>query len=132
LRAPDSMTAMFSVSGPSGPFGGDLVETGFDDGPEANPGPGGGQARSLTMSLGGTSANAMRLDFRTDGEWLFLSEVTFQVLAEMTNSPPPITNVLIHATAILDTPPGFNAGAGAGLLTDEVIGGNNWLSVPAQ
>jgi hypothetical protein len=77
----------------------------------------------------------MRLDFRTDGEWLFLSEVTFHVLAEMTNAPPPpppVTNALIHATAILDTTPGFNAGAGAGLLTDEVIGGNNWLSVPWQ
>jgi hypothetical protein len=31
----------------------------------------------LTLDLGGTIANAMRLDFRTDGEWLFLSEVTF-------------------------------------------------------
>jgi hypothetical protein len=132
LRAPDSMTAMFSASGPGGPFGGNLIETGFDDGPEGNPNAGGGQARSLTLNLGLTSANAMRLDFRTDGEWLFLSEVTFRVLAEITNAPPPITNEIIHATAILNTPPGFNAGAGAALLTDEIVGGNNWLSEPRQ
>src|SRR3954469_21049234 len=36
----------------------------------------------------------------------------------------------IAATAILNTPPGFNGGAGAGLLTDGIIGGNNWLSTP--
>jgi len=132
LRAPDSMTAMFSATGATGPFGGNLVETGFDDGPEGNASAGVGQARSLTMSLGGTLANAMRLDFRTDGEWLFLSEVTFHVLAEITNAPPVLTNALIHATAILNTPPGFNAAAGAGLLTNEVIGGNNWLSVPGE
>src|SRR3954470_20220717 len=40
--------------------------------------------------------------------------------------------VRIPATAILDTPPGFNGGAGAGLLTDGVVGGNNWLSTPWQ
>src|SRR3954466_13749781 len=40
-------------------------------------------------------------------------------------SPVPIA-----ATAILDTPPNFNGGAGAGLLTDGVVGGNNWLSTP--
>jgi hypothetical protein len=132
LRAPDSMTAQFSIAGPGGPFGGDIVETGFDDGPEGDPNGGGGQARSLTLNLGRTSANAMRLDFRTDGEWLFLSEVTFRVWAEITNAPPSVTNVLIHATTILDTPPSFNAGAGGGLLTDELIGGNNWLITPAQ
>src|SRR5258705_12724937 len=38
----------------------------------------------------------------------------------------------IPATAILNTPPGFNASAGAGLLTDGTIGGNNWLSTPWQ
>src|SRR4030095_13273427 len=44
------------------------------------------------------------------------------------------TNVVapIHATALLDTPPSFNAETGAGLLTDEIIGGNNWLSAPRQ
>jgi hypothetical protein len=132
LRAPDSMRASFSASGPAGPFGGDLVETGFDDGPESGSAGGVGQARSLTRSLGNTFANAMRLDFRTDGEWLFLSEVTFHALVEITNTPPPITNALIHATANLDTPAGFNAAAGSGLLTDEVIGGDNWLSTPYQ
>ena len=132
LRAPDSMTAMFSTSGAGGPFGGNIMETGFDDSPESDANPGGGQARSLTLNLGTTSANAMRLDFRTDGEWLFLSEVTFRVLAEITNAPPAITNELIHATARLDTAPVFNASAGAALLTDGVFGGNNWLSDPPQ
>ncbi len=132
LRAPDSMTATFSASGTSGPFGGNIIETAFDDSPESDTTPGGGQARSLTLNLDLISANAVRLDFRTDGEWLFLSEVIIQVLTEITNTPPLITNELIQATATLDTSPGFNGGAGAGLLTDEVIGGNNWLSAPVQ
>src|SRR6188768_706978 len=38
----------------------------------------------------------------------------------------------IPATAILDTPPGFNGAAGAALLTDGIFGGNNWLSAPSQ
>ena len=126
------MTVMFSATGPAGPFGGNLVETGFDDSPDGDATSGGGKARSLKVGLGLTSANALRLDFRTDGEWLFLSEVSIGVLAEITNAPPPITNVLIHATANLDTPPGFNGAAGAGLLTDGVIGGNNWLVTPWQ
>src|SRR6185436_4583582 len=99
LRAPDSMTATFSASGTNGPFGGNIVETGFDDSPESDPTGGGGQARLLTLNLGLLSINAMRLDFRTDGEWLFLSEVSIRVLVEITNTPPPITNELIHATA---------------------------------
>ena len=39
---------------------------------------------------------------------------------------------LIPANAILDTPPGYNASAGAALLTDGVVGGNNWLGAPSQ
>src|SRR3954467_7474639 len=38
----------------------------------------------------------------------------------------------IPATAILNTTPNFNAGAGAGLLTDGTIGGDNWLTAPWQ
>jgi hypothetical protein len=126
LRAPDSMTVAFSASGPSGPFDRNVVETGFDDSPEGDGNPGGGQARLVTVSLGGAAANAVRLDLRTDGEWLFLSEVIFRGKA--------ITNIVapIPATVILDTAPGFNDGAGAGLLTDEVIGGHNWLATPWQ
>jgi hypothetical protein len=126
------MTATFSASGPAGPFGGSIIETGFDDSPENDATAGGGQARSLKLDLGLLMANAIRLDFRTDGEWLFLSEVAIRVLVEVTNTPPPITNDLIHAIAILDTPPNFNGGAGAGLLTDGVFGENNWLSTPWQ
>ena len=36
LRAPDSMTVTLSDAGPGGPFGGSVVETGFDDSPEGN------------------------------------------------------------------------------------------------
>jgi hypothetical protein len=96
LRAPDLMTAQFSASGPTGPFGGNLIETGFDDSPESDPTGGGGAARSVTTSLGGTVANAMRLDFRTDGEWLFLSEVTF--LGTAVPSPNPVASLIGNAS----------------------------------
>jgi hypothetical protein len=128
LHAPDSMTIMFSTSGPAGTFGGNLIETGFNDSPESDGNPGGGQPRSLTMDLGGVQANAIRLDFRTDAEWMFLSEVVFNTLVEVTNPPPAITNTLISATAALDTAAGWNAAAGPGLLTDGVIGGNEWIN----
>jgi hypothetical protein len=85
------MTATFSASGPSGSFGGDLIETGFDDGPEGSGSAGVGEARSLTMGLGGVAANAMRLDFRTDGEWLFMSEVTFHGTA--VPDPKPVASL---------------------------------------
>jgi hypothetical protein len=114
------MTATFSTSGPNGSFGGDLVETGFDDSPDGDATGGGGKARTLTLNTGGVPANSVRLDLLTDGEWLMLSEVTFQGRAA--------TNVVVKATAILDTPPNFNAGAGAGLLTDGIIGPDNWLN----
>ena len=117
------MSAAFSLSGPGGPFGGSLIETGFDDSPDGDATAGGGQVRgTLTLNAGGAPANAVRLDFRTDGEWLMLSEITFQGRAA--------TNVAVRATAILDTPPNFNAGGGAGVLTDGVIGGDDWLNVP--
>ena len=74
------------------PFGGNIVETGFDDSPETDANGGGGQARSVTTSLGNTTANAMRLDFRTDGEWLFLSEVTF--LGTAVPSPNPVVSLV--------------------------------------
>jgi hypothetical protein len=101
---------MFSATGPGGPFGGTLIETGFDDSPEGNPNAGGGQARSLTMSLGGTPANAMRLDFRTDGEWLFLGEVTFYGTA--VPEPRPVASLVGSGVSALirirfDTAPGL-------------------------
>ena len=78
LRAPDSMSATFSTTGVGGPFANAVVETGWDDGPDSNTTtPGVGEARSLTINLGGAVANAVELDFRTDAEWLFMSEITF-------------------------------------------------------
>ena len=119
VHAPDSMTATFSMTGPTG-SGGNLVETGFDDSPETDTSSGGGKARTLVLNTGGVPANAVRLDFLTDAEWLMLSEVTEQ-------QGRAATNVIVKATAILDTPPNFNGGASAGLLTDGVIGADNWL-----
>jgi hypothetical protein len=78
VRAPDEVTVSFGLGGVAGTFGGAFLETGFDDSPEGNGAPGGGQARQLTIDLGGTTANALQLDFRNNGEWTFLSEVSFQ------------------------------------------------------
>src|SRR5205814_938114 len=124
VHAPDLMKASFSTSGPNGTFGPELIETGFDDSPDGDATGGGGQARTLVLNTGGVPASAVRLDFRTDAEWLMLSEVSF--------AGRRATNVIVKATAILDTPPNYNAGAGAGLLTDGVIGGDNWLNGPGQ
>jgi hypothetical protein len=79
VHAPDSMTATFSSSGTGGPFTSPIVETvGWNDAPAPVPNVGGaGQARVLTVPLGGTFADAVRFDFLTDGEWMLLSEVTF-------------------------------------------------------
>ena len=109
VRAPDQVTAQFSASGPTGPFGGNIVETGFDDSPETDASGGGGQARSVTTDLGNTTANAMRLDFRTDGEWLFLSEVTF--LGTAVPSPNPVASLV-----------GSGAGASIRIKFDTVPG----------
>jgi hypothetical protein len=78
LRAPDSMTATFSSAGAAGPFGGGVIQSSWDDS-DADDGPaaGIGDARSLTTALGGVSANAVSLDFLTNGEWLFISEISF-------------------------------------------------------
>ncbi len=91
VRAPDSMTATFSASGTSGLFGGSMVTTSFDDSYDAQLTPGVGVARSLTMDLGGANANAVRLDFLSNGEWTFLSEITF----EGTVVPEPTTFALL-------------------------------------
>jgi hypothetical protein len=77
LRAPDSMTATFSATGVGGAFLNPVVQTGWDDS-DAGDGTdvGVGDARSLTTSLGAV-ASAVRLDFLTNAEWLFFSEITF-------------------------------------------------------
>jgi hypothetical protein len=78
LRAPDAMTAAFSAAGVGGPFGSAVTEMGWDDSDAGDGAAAGvGDARSLTTSLGGVVANAVQLDFRTNAEWLFISEITF-------------------------------------------------------
>jgi hypothetical protein len=78
LRAPDVMTATFSAAGVGGPFANPVTELGWDDSDLGDgTAVGVGDARSLTTNLGGVAANAVRLDFRTNAEWLFISEITF-------------------------------------------------------
>lgn len=90
LRAPDSMAASFSVSGAAGPFLGSVVETGWDDTDDMAPAPGVGAARSLTTNLG-MAASAVQLDFLTNGEWMFISEISFDGVA----IPEPSTSTLL-------------------------------------
>jgi hypothetical protein len=78
LRAPDVMTATFSSSGAAGPFGSPVTELNWDDSDAGDgPAPGIGDARLSTINLGGAVANAIRLDFLTNAEWLFISEISF-------------------------------------------------------
>jgi hypothetical protein len=78
LRAPDVMTATFSNSGVLGPFGNPRTQSVWDDS-DAGDGTaaGVGDARSVTTNLSGVAANAVRLDFMTNAEWLFISEISF-------------------------------------------------------
>src|SRR6185436_11692878 len=81
IHAPDRVTVSFSTNGPSGVFGRAVISTGFDDSPDGNPTTYFGARRTLTVDLGGTWANAVRLDFLNDREWTFLSEVSFTAAA---------------------------------------------------
>src|ERR1043166_9292132 len=81
IYAPDQVTVSFSTNGPGGVFGGAVISTAFDDSPDGNPTTYFGARRSLTIDLGGTWANAVRLDFLNDREWTFLSEVSFTASA---------------------------------------------------
>src|SRR5205814_2332706 len=67
--------------GPAGVFGGAVISTAFDDSPDGNPTTYFGARRTLTIDLGGTWTNAVRLDFLNDREWTFLSEVSFTAAA---------------------------------------------------
>ena len=79
LRAPDVMTATLSATGAGGPFFAPVTQFGWDDSDDAGDSStsGLGVVRSLTTNLFGVPANAVRLDFFTDGEFLFLSEISF-------------------------------------------------------
>lgn len=77
LRAPDSLTATFSTTGVGGPFLNPIVQATWDDSSTGDgTAVGVGDARSVTTSLG-AAANAVRLDFLTNAEWLFISEIAF-------------------------------------------------------
>lgn len=77
IYAPDSVAVSVSTTGLDGTYGGTVVSTAFDDSPDGNPTTYFGAVRTLTVDLGGVSADAVRLDFLNDGQWTFLSEVSF-------------------------------------------------------
>jgi hypothetical protein len=98
LRAPDAMTAAFSAAGVGGPFGSAVTEMGWDDSDAGDGAAAGvGDARSLTTNLGGVVANAVQLDFRTNGEWLFISEISFDGSA----IPEPTTLGMLTLGAVV-------------------------------
>ncbi len=77
IFAPDSVAVSVSTTGLGGTYGGTVVSTAFDDSPDGNPTTYFGAVRTLTVDLGGATADAVRLDFLNDREWTFLSEVSF-------------------------------------------------------
>ena len=95
----------------------------------------------MTLNLGGTPVNALRLDFRTDGEWLFLSEVTFHGTA--VPNPNPVASLAGSAEARrvrirFDTVPGLwyrVVGADslpAGIWTEVAPGWKQGLGLPME
>ena len=79
LRAPDSMIATFSTNGVGGPFSNSVSQMSWDDSDDSGDSisPGEGILRSLTTNLGDNAANSVRVEFFTDAEWLFISEISF-------------------------------------------------------
>jgi len=91
IYAPDLVTLLASADGLS--YTQVAVNMGFDD--SADPaGAVNGAVRSLTIDFPDVNARFMRLDFRNDDEWTFLSEVTFQQI------PEPATLLLLAAGAL--------------------------------
>jgi hypothetical protein len=101
VHAPDSMTATFSTAGVGGPFAAPIVESAlWNDAPAPVPNVGGaGEARSLTVPFAGTLANAVRLDFLSDAEWMLLSEVDFE--GRVVPEPASCALLLLGACATL-------------------------------
>ncbi len=83
VHAPDYVVASFSTGGSA--FGGDIVDFGFDNTTDAFPNPptvAQGEIRTLTIPLGGITADRVRLDFFNDFEWTLIGEVQFQAVPE--------------------------------------------------
>jgi hypothetical protein len=77
IHAPDSVNVVFGTGGLGGTFSGNITSTAFNNAIDSQPATFFGDVRTLTVDLGGTAANAVRLDFLNDREWTFLSEVSF-------------------------------------------------------
>jgi hypothetical protein len=85
IHAPDSVAVSFGTGGVGGAFGGTITSTGFNNATDSQPATYFGDVRTLTIDLGGATANAVRLDFLNDREWTFLSEVSFKSAGAATN-----------------------------------------------
>jgi hypothetical protein len=81
VYAPDYVVASFSDGG--SPFGGDIASFDFDGSDDLATDPVGmGAIRTLTIDLGGVSADKVRLDFFNDFEWTGIMEVSFSPVPE--------------------------------------------------
>lgn len=95
VYAPDYVILSFSTDGSE--FGGDIADFGFDNTPDAFPNPptvAEGEIRTLTIPLGGVTADRVRLDFYNDFEWTLLGEVQFNAAV-----PEPSSGVLATLAA---------------------------------
>ena len=81
VHAPDAVVVSFSDGG--SPFGDDIASFDFDNSDDNATDPVGiGAIRTLTVDLGGVSADKVRLDFLNDFEWTGIMEVSFTPVPE--------------------------------------------------
>lgn len=81
VHAPDYVVVSFSDAG--SPLGGDIASFDFDNSDDNAADPVGmGAIRTLTVDLGGVSADKVRLDFFNDFEWTGIMEVSFTPVPE--------------------------------------------------
>ncbi len=91
IHAPDSVEVLVSDDGVN--FASLLTDSGFVN-VDINGAGGVGTVRSLSIDLQGASAQFVRLDFRNDGEWSWLGEVTFTAQNAI---PEPASMMLLLA-----------------------------------
>lgn len=88
IDAPDAVTVSFSDGGSA--FGGEIVSLDFDGSPDNLPNSADGAIRTLTIDLGGVTADSVQLDFLNDFEWTALGEIKFNAVV----IPEPSTFLL--------------------------------------
>lgn len=80
IAAPDYVVASFSLGGSA--YGDEIASFDFDNTADLFHGVAEGEIRTLTIPLGGITADHVRLDFFNDYEWTLLGEVQFQSVPE--------------------------------------------------